>query len=176
MSEAVKNIDCTHVLLLQGDEPLILPRQIDYFLKQISKDNLSDAWNSTANLKSKEELNFSSFVKCAVNQNDQIIYLFRKSPAYSNFNYQKKYIKKILGIICFKKNVLINLMNKKNSKISLYQSIEQMRLIENSYKVKSVLLDKQLPSINVPGDLKKVLTELKNNREQHNTLNKILKI
>ena len=35
-SEAVKNIDCTHVLLLQGDEPLILPRNIDYFLKQIS--------------------------------------------------------------------------------------------------------------------------------------------
>ena len=81
-----------------------------------------------------------------------------------------------MGIICFKKNVLINLMNKKKSKISLYQSIEQMRLIENSYKVKSILLDKPLPSINVPGDLKKVLTELKNNKEQHNTLNKILKI
>ena len=64
-------------------------------------------------------------------------------------------------------------MNKKKSKIALYQSIEQMRLIENSYKVKSVLLDKQLPSINVPGDLKKVLTELKTNKEQHNTLNKI---
>ena len=175
-SEAVKNIDCTHVLLLQGDEPLILPRHIDFFLKQISNDNLNDAWNSTANLKSKRELDISSFVKCAVNQNDQIIYLFRKSPAYSNFNYQKKYIKKILGIICFKKNVLINLMNKKKSKIALYQSIEQMRLIENSYKVKSILLDKPLPSINVPGDLKKVLTELKNNKEQHNTLNKILKI
>ena len=30
-SEAVRNIDCTHVSVLQGDEPLILPRYIDFF-------------------------------------------------------------------------------------------------------------------------------------------------
>lgn len=29
VAEAVKQIDCSHVLLLQGDEPLLLPRHVE---------------------------------------------------------------------------------------------------------------------------------------------------
>ena len=47
VAEAVKNIDCTHVMLLQGDEPLILPRHLDVFAQAIEVDPSGDSWNAT---------------------------------------------------------------------------------------------------------------------------------
>ena len=32
VAEAIQKIDCSHVVLLQGDEPLILPNQLKVFL------------------------------------------------------------------------------------------------------------------------------------------------
>ena len=33
VAEAIADVDCTHVVLLQGDEPLLLPRHIDSVIK-----------------------------------------------------------------------------------------------------------------------------------------------
>ncbi|MDC0226847.1 NTP transferase domain-containing protein, partial [Alphaproteobacteria bacterium] len=128
VAEAIKNIDCSHVLLIQGDEPLILPRHINYFLKEISKDNENDAWNTVANLNNSKELETSSFVKCSIAKNGRILYLFRKSPSFSSFDNQQKYIKKILGVICYKKNVILDIAAKKASHIEKNESIEQIKL------------------------------------------------
>ena len=46
VAEAVKDIDCTHVMLLQGDEPLLLPRHMDEIIKVIKAHPDSEAWLS----------------------------------------------------------------------------------------------------------------------------------
>jgi len=40
VAEAIKDIDCSHVILLQGDEPLLLPRHIDKVALEINKSPL----------------------------------------------------------------------------------------------------------------------------------------
>ena len=35
VAEAIADIECSHVMLLQGDEPLLLPRHLDEFAKTI---------------------------------------------------------------------------------------------------------------------------------------------
>ncbi len=47
VAEAVKNMDCTHVVLLQGDEPLLLPRHVNAMVKAIQANPQGDAWNAT---------------------------------------------------------------------------------------------------------------------------------
>ena len=37
VSEAIEKIDCTHVILLQGDEPLLLPEHVNNLMTAISK-------------------------------------------------------------------------------------------------------------------------------------------
>ena len=105
VAEAVKGIKCDKVILVQGDEPLLLPSQLDKLSSQIQNDNNSLAWNATAPLESEQELHKHSFVKCSV-INSQILYCFRKSPSHNNFETQKKYIRKILGLLAFKKDFL----------------------------------------------------------------------
>ena len=43
VAEAVSNINCSNVILIQGDEPLLLPRHLDKMINTISHDNSSFA-------------------------------------------------------------------------------------------------------------------------------------
>ena len=53
--------------------------------------------------------------------------------------------------------------------------IEQSRIVENNFKLKSVPIKVSLPSINEPGDEKIVLKVLKNNKKQNKLYKKTLK-
>ena len=66
VAEVIKSIDCSHVILLQGDEPLLLPRHVDSVSKAILAEPKVDAWNATGSISDEEELDRHSFVKCAV--------------------------------------------------------------------------------------------------------------
>ncbi len=174
VAEAVLDINCSHVILLQGDEPLLLPRHIDKIAKEIKQDLNTDAWNATGPIEKAEELDRNSFVKCLVSELDYIIYCFRRSPCYSDFKKQQKFVRKILGIIAYKKEFLLHLTSLEESPIEQAEFIEQMRIIENNYKLKSVKMNTSLPSVNEPNEAKVVLEYIKNSSEQKQILKKIL--
>lgn len=174
VAEAIKDIDCTHVMLLQGDEPLLLPRHLDSFAKAIMTEPNGDAWNATGPITNAEELDRNSFVKCAVGNADRMIYCFRRSPCYSEFDKQKEFIRKILGIIAYRKDFLLELTTLPESKIEQYEFIEQMRIIENGYTIKSIPVEPSLPSVNEPEEADIVFSYILNNQEQAGLLKSIL--
>ena len=47
VAEAIENIDCKNVILIQGDEPLILPNDIEYFINNVKNSSNTNAWNAT---------------------------------------------------------------------------------------------------------------------------------
>ena len=174
VAEALIDINCSHVILLQGDEPLILPRHIDKMVKEIQHDSEIEAWNATGPIEKSEELDRNSFVKCLVSELGYILYCFRRSPCYSNFEIQQKFTRKILGIIAYKKEFLMHLTSLQESPIEKAEYIEQMRIIENNYKLKSVKMNTSLPSVNEPNEAKIVLNYIENSLEQKKILKKIL--
>ena len=149
VAEAVANIDCSHVVLLQGDEPLLLPRHVD---------------------------KINSFVKCLVSELGYILFCFRRSPCYSDFQKQQIFTRKILGIIAYKKEFLLHLNNLSESPIEQAEYIEQMRIIENNYKLKSVEVNASLPSVNEPHEANIVLEYIEKFPEQKQILEKILSL
>jgi 3-deoxy-manno-octulosonate cytidylyltransferase (CMP-KDO synthetase) len=173
IAEAVECIDCTHVILLQGDEPLLLPRHIDSMSDAIGSNPEGCAWNATGPIENEEELDRHSFVKCAVAINNRILYCFRRSPAFSAFENQQQFIRKILGLIAFEKSFLLKIASLSSSRIETFEFIEQMRIIENGYPMESVPVFPSLPSVNEPGEAGIVLDYLKNNTEQSDLLNRI---
>lgn len=166
VAEAVQDIDCTHVMLLQGDEPLLLPRHVDDFAQAIESDQVSDAWNATGPIDEEKELDRNSFVKCAVGQQDRILYCFRRSPCYSTFDKQRSFVRKILGIIAYRKEFLVELTKLPPSSIEQAEFIEQMRIIENGYKIRSIPVNPSLPSVNEPEEANIVLNYIQADNEQ----------
>ncbi len=174
IAEAVQNIDCTHVILLQGDEPLLLPRHLDTIADAIAKNPAGNAWNATGPIENEEELDRHSFVKCAVSRDNRIMYCFRRSPGYSAFENQQKFVRKILGLIAFEKRFLQEITQLPASVVETYEFIEQMRIIENGFNMTSVPVSPSLPSVNEPSEAGIVLDYIKSNTEQSDLLNQIL--
>lgn len=174
VAEAVANLDCTHVIVLQGDEPLMLPGHIDALVDSISRNPEADAWNATGLIEHEEELDRHSFVKCAVTADDRILHCFRRGPGYSAFQLQQRFIRKILGIFAFRKDFLLELVNLPPSAIETAEFIEQMRILENGYRMQSVPVEPTLPSVNEPGEADIILDYLSSHPEQKALLEKIL--
>jgi 3-deoxy-manno-octulosonate cytidylyltransferase (CMP-KDO synthetase) len=174
VAEAVRDIDCSHVILLQGDEPLLLPRHLDEFAREIAAEPDGDAWNATGPIDHDEELDRHSFVKCAVSESGRILYCFRRSPCFSPLAVQQSFVRKILGIIAYRKDFLLHLQALPASPIERAEFIEQMRIIEHGYTLRSVPVQPSLPSVNEPGEADIVLSYIERNPEQRDLLERTL--
>lgn len=176
IAEAVQDIDCSHVILLQGDEPLMKPSYVDDMAAAIAANPNGDAWNGTGPLETPEDTDRHSFVKCATAPDGRILYCFRRGPSYAEFSDQQNYIRKILGVIAFRKGFLNELVALPPARTEVLESIEQMRIIENGYSIQSVPFNESLPSVNEPSEANIVIDYIKNNPEQQELLQQTFRV
>ncbi len=174
VAEAAVDLDCSHVILLQGDEPLLLPRHIETLTENMISDSECPSWNVTGPIENEEELDRHSFVKCAVTTKNEILYCFRRSPSTADFTAQQSYIRKILGIIAYRKDFLLSISATEPSRIETNEFIEQMRIIESGQRLMSVPVKESLPSVNEPHEAREVLRYIEKNPEQRELLSQIL--
>lgn len=171
VSEAIDLVDCSHVILIQGDEPLLIPNYIDIFIENMekSKDNLM--WNGISEIYDKKSFLDHSIVKCTLDDDYNIESCFRILPHKKKIN---KKIFKIQGLIGYEKNFLKKMVLSPETKIAKAESIEQMKAIEIGSKIKAILIPKSLPSVNTKEELSFVNNILNKDISQREILNKIL--
>ena len=170
VSEIINFISSSYIIILQGDEPLIRPNDINKIIKEIIKFPNYEVYNTTSNLTNKE-YNDKSIVKCILNSKNEIIDCFRLNK---NIKKNTKY-KKIMGILIFKKKILKKYAHLKISYNEKKLSIEQLRFLDNNYKIKAIQLSKSTQSVNYLSDVKKVIKVLNNDTVQNKIYNRINK-
>lgn len=116
-----------------------------------------------------------SFVKCLPLHDNEISLCFRKTPLFSDFYIQKKIVRKILGIIAYEKNFLLQFSTLNAGHIEISESIEQMRIIENGLKLISVAVEPSLPSVNEVSEAEIINQYIERSQEQKILLEKVLK-
>lgn len=153
VAEAIQSVVCTHVILVQADEPLIMPEHVEVMMNAILTHPECDVFNAVGPLDGDEELDQVSSVKCALATNGDILYCFRRSPAIAKGSEQRLYMRKLLGLIAFRKEFLLGLTDLPETNISQSESIEQMKLLQHGITLKSVALDEAVPGVNEPSDM-----------------------
>lgn len=174
VAEAVQHLDCSHVILLQGDEPLLLPRHVNALVEAIKSEPENFAWNLTGSIESADELERHSFVKCVVTPRGRIMLCFRRTPCFAPFENQQSFIRKILGIVGYRKSFLIEIADALPTPVEQSEFIEQMRILENGYPLVSLPVEPSLPSINEPQEVQSVLNCLSSDNEQKKLLTQVL--
>tara|TARA_B100001250_G_scaffold170949_1_gene147225 strand:+ start:12516 stop:13274 length:759 start_codon:yes stop_codon:yes gene_type:complete len=172
ISEAVDKINCTHVILVQGDEPLLIPPYIDIFVEGMKKSKEEKMWNAVSRFE-KRFVDETSIVKCFLDINDNIIVCFRTIPSNSKTSIFKNSLFKIQGLIGYEKNFLKKLVSMNETPFEKAESIEQMRAIEYGNKIKAIFLPKSFSSVNNLSELKKVKQILNEDLDQIKFLKKI---
>ena len=171
--EAAHNLDASHVILIQGDEPLLFPSQLRTMIDAIKDRPLGPAWNATGRIESQDELDRLSVVKASVGMDSHIVYCSRRNPSIHDFE-QQDYVRKVLGLIAYTREVLMAIPTMPKSIIEEQELIEQMRLIEHGVRIESVAVDENTPSVNEPDDVREVLRQLDESAQQSQLLQAIL--
>jgi 3-deoxy-manno-octulosonate cytidylyltransferase (CMP-KDO synthetase) len=174
VAEAIESINCTHVILVQGDEPLVLPDQIDEMLNKIIENPQIECLNSVSPIEEQDELDKQSVVKCSITNSNEFLYCFRKSPSHASFHDQCIYTRKVNGLIAFRKDFLLSLIKLPQCTIERIESIEQMKIIESGSRINAVFSQESFPSVNEPEDIPVVFEILKTNTKQIFFLEKVL--
>lgn len=165
--EAIKNINCSHVVLVQGDEPLLVPEYLDLFINKLKDSQDLLMWNAISKFKKKSYLDDISIVKCYLDQKNHIISCFRKNPLNNIEKFKSiDEIYKIQGLLAYKKDFLIDLMSSADTPIAIRESIEQMKALENGAKIKAILIPEPLASVNTNEELEEVKRILKTDKKQ----------
>jgi 3-deoxy-manno-octulosonate cytidylyltransferase (CMP-KDO synthetase) len=161
ISEALKKIKKNYdqILNIQGDEPLIDPKNIDSVIQFHRKNKKYDI--ILPNLKTKF-INNPNVVRLIFNKNNEVIYITRSSTPYQ-FIKKTKCIYKHLSIISFKPKKLNEYASKAQSGLELIEDIELLRAIDLGFKIKTFSLNGDSFSIDVYQNLvdarKKILKD-----------------
>ncbi len=148
------------VVNIQGDEPFIMPEQ----LKQLLKPFTNDYTQITTLIKKVENYNDLIDVnkpKVVVNKNGEALYFSRSIIPYirnvehtewlSNFVYYKH-----IGLYAYHSDILKEITKLKPGILEQAESLEQLRWLENGYKIMTIETKYETISIDTPEDLKKL--------------------
>ncbi|KAG5254987.1 3-deoxy-manno-octulosonate cytidylyltransferase [Salix suchowensis] len=160
-NEALQKLDKKYdvVVNIQGDEPLIEPEIIDGIVKALQA--APDAVFSTAVTALKPEDAFDpNRVKCVVDNRGYAIYFSRGLIPYNKtgkVNPQFPYMLH-LGIQSYDSKFLKIYPELQPTPLQLEEDLEQLKVLENGYKMKVIKVDHEAHGVDIPEDVEKIET------------------
>jgi len=160
--EAIQNFDKTVdvVINIQGDEPFIKSEQIDLVASCFNQNEVQIA-TLVKKITTDDELFNVNIPKVILNSHSQAIYFSRQTLPYVRGQEEKQWLNKQtfykhIGIYAYKTDVLAQITQLKQSDLELAESLEQLRWLENGYKINVKITDFESVAVDVPDDLKKL--------------------
>ena len=153
-----------YVVNIQGDEPFINPGQIDELGALL--DGTVELATLIKKITTTDELFNMGEVKTVFNKEMEALYFSRQPiPYYRNaaeldWLQQQDYFKHI-GIYAYRADILEQISKLPVSNLEKAESLEQLRWLENGFKIKLAFTDFESICIDTKEDLEKVLATLK---------------
>ena len=165
LAEVADNFSDVDVIVnVQGDEPLIKPSLIDDLIRLFNEDpNLQMATVSTE-LKEESEINNPNNVKVISDLNGYALYFSRSVIPYPR-NAGKSKVYKHIGIYAYRRDFLLKYAKMSPTPLEQSESLEQLRALENGYKIKVLRSDNQFIGVDTEEDLK-LVNEIYNKMEK----------
>ena len=156
------------VVNIQGDEPFIQPAQIETlkacFLTD-GRDNGTEIATLCRVFRQEEGLEAlfnPNSPKLIMNGAGEAVYFSRSVIPYLRAVPQEEWLArhafyKHIGIYAYRKEVLQALAGLSASPLEQCESLEQLRWIENGYRIRVAVTDKENLAVDTPDDLKRIL-------------------
>ena len=153
------------VVMVQGDEPMILPEMITQAVQPLLDDPKINVVNLMAEMRTIQEFTDPNEVKVVVDHNSDALYFSREPIPSLKKGATKVPMRKQVCIIPFRRDYLLKFNNLSESPLEIYESVDMLRILEHGDKVRMVPTTAETFSVDTPADLEHVRTLM-----QHDTL------
>lgn len=157
--------DAEVIVNVQGDEPLIEPSLIDELIAEFVSDaNLQMATVATE-LTDVDEMNNPNNVKVVLDRYNDALYFSRSLIPYPRNAGNAKVLKHI-GIYAYRRDFLIDYAKMEPTPLEKSESLEQLRALENGFKIRVIKSSCQFIGVDTEEDLK-LVNEIYRQGKQH---------
>lgn len=147
--------DADVVVNVQGDEPLIEPSLIDELATSfVGNGDLNMATVITP-MTSDEEINDPNNVKVVTDLAGYALY-FSRCPIPYERDASAVVVYKHIGIYAYRREFLLRYARMPKTPLERSESLEQLRALENGYRIKCIETDLKFVGVDTKADLKRV--------------------
>lgn len=168
IEEALQKVggDFDVVVNIQGDEPFIQKSQIETLCKCFDDKNTQIATLGKP-FESIEAVENPNSPKIVLDNNGYAMYFSRSIIPFIRGVEKSEWLKKHtflkhLGVYAYRSNVLKEITKLPQSELELAESLEQLRWLQNGYKIKVGLTNAETVGIDTPDDLRRAEEFIRN--------------
>ena len=151
-----KITDFEYIINIQGDEPLIEPEMINSLIEAFIQEKELKMVTLKHKILKKEDIENPNFVKVITDKNDYAIYFSRSVIPYPRNEIDNIYYKHV-GIYGYKREFVLEYSNLPSTPLETSESLEQLRVLENGYKIKVLETKYEIIGVDTQDELEKVI-------------------
>lgn len=157
LAEACENLDVDVIVNIQGDEPFTEKKNLqillDIFVKDIEKQ--VDVASLMEPLHEPEEMANPNNVKVVTNKSGDALYFSRAFIPFPRDEKSEGVYFKHIGIYAYRKHALMQFTQLGESMLEKTEKLEQLRYLENGFKIRLAITDTPTIGIDTENDLEK---------------------
>lgn len=163
VAEVAQQIEADILVMVQGDEPMILPEMIELALEPLLHDSTVLCVNLAAPIRSEEEFNDPNTIKVVMARNGDALYFSREPiPTRQRLPFGQVPAYKQVCIIPFRRDFLFLYTALEPTPLEQAESIDMLRALEHGYPIRMVKSDFVTQSVDTPEDLARVEALMRN--------------
>lgn len=163
IAEVAQNYrDFDVIINIQGDEPLIESSMINSLITPFIEEPELKMATLKYKLDNMEDVNNPNIVKVICDKNDYAIYFSRNPIPFPRKLEISNYYKHI-GVYAYKRDFVLDYAKMPQTPLEISESLEQLRVLENGYKIKVLETKHKVLGVDTPEDLIKVINYVKEN-------------
>lgn len=171
LAEVAARLDSDIIVNVQGDEPLIEPAMIDEAIEPMTTDGSLVMSTLKSRIKTLHDFLSPNVVKVVTDWEGNALY-FSRSPV-PNFRDKwhdlkdEKFLSgkllcyKHIGLYVYRRDFLLQYSQMSPTYLELSEKLEQLRVLENGYKIRVIETSHDSIGVDTPADLVAVIEKLK---------------
>jgi 3-deoxy-manno-octulosonate cytidylyltransferase (CMP-KDO synthetase) len=171
LAEVAGRIDSDIIVNVQGDEPLIEPAMIDEAIEPLVGDGSLIMSTLKSRIKALHDFLSPNVVKVVTDWEGYALY-FSRSPVPNfrdkwndlkdeKFSSGKLLCYKHVGLYVYRREFLLQFSQMSPTYLELSEKLEQLRVLENGYRIKVVETSHESIGVDTPADLAAVVDKLR---------------
>ena len=151
---ALSGRSCDWVLNIQGDEPLVLPSDLERLIWKAHKTEGTKGATLIYKITDEAMFHDPNVVKVTLNQKSQALYFSRSLIPFPRSIQKNNYsIWRHLGVYLFKREFLLQFHQWPQSPLEQTEQLEQLRILENGETLLCVEAENEGVGVDVPQDV-----------------------